>query len=187
MKKIIFPVLIFGIIIFALTSSAYGRELIANNQTVISPAPSPTPVKYDLAFPGMLPDNPLYKLKVLRDKISEALISDPQQKIGFYLLQTDKGILASAMLVDKNEIDLAAQTALKAENNYTLIAQELYLLPKKPNKAFFDKLKNAALKHQEILSSLGMRVSEDKRKIFFTVADFSKRNWQSIQMYQEGQ
>jgi len=34
----------------------------------ITPTPSPTPtfIKYDLAFPGILPDNKLYKLKVLR-------------------------------------------------------------------------------------------------------------------------
>lgn len=187
MNKIIFSVLVSGTALLALNSPISGQESMSNNQATLSPTPTPTIVRYDLAFPGILPDNPLYKLKVLRDKISEALISDPKKKIEFYLLQADKGILASAILIDKHKIDLAAQTALKAEHNYTLITQELYSLQKKPAQAFFDKLEKAALKHQEILSSLGMRVTEDKRKIFFTVADFSKRNWQTVKMYQRGQ
>lgn len=156
---------------------------VANAQ--MQEATTSATIKYDLAFPGMLPDHPLYKLKVLRDKITLTLTNEPRKKIDFYLLQADKGVLAAAMLIDKNKVDLAAETALKAEHNYTLITQELYRLQKKPDQAFFDKLKKADLKHQEILSSLGMRVSEDKRRIFFTVADFSKRNWLSIEEYRE--
>lgn len=150
-----------------------------------SPTPSPTLIKYDLAYPGMLPDNPLYKLKILRDKISEGLISDPRKKIDFYLLQTDKGILATAILVDKKEIELAAQTALKAENNYTLLTYQLYRLQKKLDSNSINKLKTAALKHQEILESLAKRVSGDKNKIFLTVRDFSKTNVETINKFQE--
>lgn len=142
-------------------------------------------IKYDLAYPGILPDHPLYKLKVLRDKISVALINNPQKRIEFYLLKTDKGILATAMLVDKNKIALAEETALKAENNYTLLTNELYNLPKKPDSRFFKKLKDASLKHQEVLNSLLKRVPQNKRKTFEIVIDFSKRNWQTVEEYQK--
>lgn len=140
-------------------------------------------INYDMAFPGMLPDHPLYKLKVLRDKISAGLISDPQKKIDFYLLQTDKGILATAMLIDKKKISLAQETALKAEHNFTLITYQLWTLDKKPNNAFFDRLKTASLKHQEILNSIVKRVSTDDAKKFQTVIDFSKRNWKTVDEY----
>lgn len=164
--------------------------------TVVAQELTPTPpqenqatvsaiVKYDLAFPGILPGHPLYKLKVLRDKISAALITDPRKKIEFYLLQTDKGILASAMLIDKGKIDLALQTVLKAEHNYTLIGQELYRLPVRPEEAFYKKLYTASLKHQEVLLSLVKRVPKDKQQTFLTVTDFSKRNWQAVVKYKE--
>jgi hypothetical protein len=146
----------------------------------VTPSPTPVLVKYDLAYPGILPDNPLYKLKVLRDKITLALIANPQKKIEYLLLQTDKGILATAMLIDKGEIDLAQQTALKAENNYTLITQELFRLVKQPDQSFFDNLKTASLKHQEVLTSIIKRVPADKQLVFKQVIDFSKRNYQSI-------
>lgn len=175
MVRFVFPLLL---LLFIFTA-------VANAQTPTPEASDSATVKYDLAFPGILPDHPLYKLKVLRNKISLALINDPQKKIDFYLLQTDKGVLAAAMLIDKNKIDLAAETTLKAEHNYTLLSQELYRLRQKPSQEFFDKLEKAALKHQEILSSLGMRVSEDKRQTFFLVADFSKRNWEAVQEYKK--
>lgn len=143
----------------------------------------PAIVKYDLAYPGILPDNPLYKLKVIRDKITAALISDPYKKIDFYLLQTDKGILAGAMLVDKNKIKVAEETLLKAENNYTLLTQQLYRFAKKPDSSYFNKLKTAALKHQEVLSSLTKRVPENKKQVFRNVLYFSQKNLKTIEDY----
>lgn len=139
-----------------------------------------TTIKYDLAYPGILPDNPLYKIKVLRDKISTILIQDPAKKAEFYLLQADKGILAAAMLVDKNKIDLAEKTALKAENNVTLLTYEFYKFAEKPKANFFKKLKTASLKHQEVLASLIKRVSEDQKGAFQRVINFSKTNVQTI-------
>lgn len=154
----------------------------------VTPTPTPIPtINYDLAFPGMLPDHPLYKLKVLRDKVIAASIFNPAKKIEYLLLQTDKGILAAAMLIDKNKIDLAESTALKAENNFTLISTQLYMLPKKPNKDFFKNLETAGLKHQEVLRSIIKRVPEDKKKIFETVIDFSKRNLRTIEEYRTQQ
>lgn len=165
-----------------------GNVLLYNAATMhaqeITSTPTPTPnpiyVKYDLAYPGMLPDNQFYKLKVLRDKFIAASIFSPLKKIEFYVLQADKGILAAAMLIDKNKIDLAQATALKAENNFTLISPQLYMLSKKPNKDFFKKIEAAGLKHQEVLMAIIKRVPKDKQKIFEQVIGFSKRNLQTI-------
>lgn len=141
-------------------------------------------VEYDLAYPGILPDHFLYKLKVLRDKLSVFLISDPKKKADFYLLQADKGILATAMLVDNNKIDLASETVLKAEHNYTLLTYELKKIHKKPDAMYFQKLKTASLKHQEIFNSLLKRIPEDKQRVFNQVLEFSKRNLTTVEMYQ---
>lgn len=161
-------------IFFSASSNVFAQET----------KPSPA-IKYDLAFPGILPDHPLYKLKVLRNKIIATSINDPRKKVDFYLLNADKGILASAMLVDKGKIDLAAQTALKAEHNYTLLTQELYRLAKEPEAEFYKKLNTASKKHQEVLMSLVKRVPQEKQKTFLTVIDFSKRNWESVEKYKK--
>ena len=150
------------------------------SDTTVSASGTAEFINYDLAFPGILPDHPLYKLKVLRDKIAVMFILDPQEKIKFYLLQTDKGILAAAMLVEKGKIDLAAQTALKAEHNFTMISQVVGFQRKKISDALIEQLEIAALKHQEVLLFMAQRVPEDKKTTFLTVVDFSKRNMQSI-------
>lgn len=142
-------------------------------------------VKYDLSYPGILPDNPLYKLKVLRDKIAAAIISDPLKKVDFYLLQADKGVLASAILVDKKEVGLAKQTALKAENNMTLLTYQFGQLSTRPEDSFFDRLEKASLKHQEVFLSLSKRVSANDAKTFINALDFSKRNLQTIEDFKK--
>lgn len=181
MNKFLIKIFFLTILIFLIVQSTSAQE----QENTLTPAPTPTIIKYDLAYPGMLPDNPLYKLKMLRNRISLALLSDPRKKIDFYLLETDKGILATAMLVDKKKIELAKETALKAEHNFTLLTYQLGSLGKKPNDAFFEKLKTASLKHQEVLNSLIKRVSPNDAKTFQTVIEFSKRNWQTIEEYKK--
>ncbi len=177
--------LLLTIIFFFITTIFFTTPFIVLAQEV-TPSFSPI-VKYDLAYPGILPNHPLYKLKVLRDKISLAIISDPRKKIDFYLLKTDKEILASAILIDKGLIDLAAQTALKAEHNYTLLTRELHRLPTAPQEELYKKLKTASQKHQEVLASLAKRVPQEKQKTFLTVIDFSKRNWNTIEEYKNSE
>ncbi|MBI2028420.1 MAG: hypothetical protein HYT07_02310 [Candidatus Levybacteria bacterium] len=189
-KNFLFATLILVFFLNVNGNITYAKEYSEDNlnstpQTEEQQSTPAAIINYDLAYPGVLPDHPLYKLKVLRDRISLALISDPMKKIDFYLLQADKGILASAMLIDKNKIDLAKQTALKAEHNYTLLAQILYSQRKKPDADFFKKLKTASLKHQEVLDSFAKRVSKDDQKTFLQVIDFSKRNWETIEKYQK--
>lgn len=135
---------------------------------------------YMLAYPGMLPDNPLYKLKIIRDKIAILLISDPKAKIQFYLLKTDKGIAAADMLVKKNKVALAKETALKAENNYTLITYEVKKIKWDVTEKEFRKLEKAGLKHQDVLREIIKKVSKEDRSTFETVLYFSERNLQEI-------
>lgn len=164
---------------FLMTSAVFAQEVLPAQTGT-----TPTYVEYELAFPGILPDHPLYKVKVLRDKIMTFITADPKKLADFYLLQTDKGILAAAILVDKNNLPLAQSTALKAEHNFTLLTQQLFRMAEKPDAAFYQKLKTAAAKHQEVLASLAKRTSGDVAKTFETVIDFSKQNIKTITDYQ---
>jgi|SRR3989344_84492 len=142
-------------------------------------------VDYILPHPGMLPDHRFYKLKVLRDKLIPLFISSPQKKIEFYLLQADKGIAATERLIKKDNIDLAKETALKAEHNYTTLT---YIV--KSNKWSFsdkeyNKLYSAAQKHQEILSTIIASVPKNQQKTFQTVLYFSQQNEKEIRNTQK--
>lgn len=172
MKKV-FILLFFAIFFFFSTQVSFAQETENSTKSAA--------IKYDLAYPGILPNNPLYKLKVLRDRVTALLISDPMKKAEFYLLQTDKGILATAMLVDKGEIKLAQETAFKAEHNMTLLTYELKKLTKRPSSDFIGKMKTASLKHQEVLHSLIKRVTPDEQETFAAVVNFSKTNLQTIE------
>ncbi len=77
-------------------------------------------VQYDLPYPGILPDNPLYVLKVIRDKFIIFLISDPIKKSQLELLQADKRLNAAVLLHNEHKQNdiLVISTASKAENYF---------------------------------------------------------------------
>ena len=152
----------------------------------VTPTPTPTPiiVQYDLAFPGILPDNFLYKLKVLRDKIQLAFIGDPKQKTAFLLKEADKGISAAAILVDKHNYPLAAQTALKAEHNMTEISQSLLEFNFRNFPSLMNQIKTASAKHQEVLKWLAARSPQKEQRVFAMVSEFSERNLRTIVGYE---
>lgn len=140
--------------------------------------PSPTPqvqntVEYELPYPGLLPDNPLYFLKVIRDRVVSFLISDPKKKAEFNLLQADKRLNAGLYLFNsaksgtvqnptkenEKKINLAISTISKAENYFFEAILEI-------NKAktqgiditnLAGRLLTSSEKHQEIIISLEKR------------------------------
>lgn len=140
-----------------------------------------SPTEYYLAYPELLPTRPLYKLKVLRDKIVLAIIKDPKKKIDFHLLLADKGILATALLVDYGQEALVGQTALKAEHNMTRITQLLPLVTYTQQMELTKKLLTASKKHQEVLTNLIARVKPETQKTLTIVREFSLRNAQTIE------
>src|SRR6266480_33070 len=101
--------LLLALLFSSASSFAYTKTSASPTTTMEKPVMKTEKNDYQLAYPGMLPDNPLYKIKVLRDKIMEKLIIDPQKKIDYYLLQTDKQIAMVAMLVDKKASALAKE------------------------------------------------------------------------------
>lgn len=142
---------LFFLVLFVIGKPSRAQE----SERVISATPY---VEYALAFPGILPDHPLYKLKLFRDRIKESMVKNPKQKVYFYLLQADKGILATAMLIDKKEYDLAGVTLLRAEHNITRITEVLLTFDYKQSPELLPRLQLASLKHQEIINALIPRV-----------------------------
>lgn len=168
MKKFIFLTLVIFVFVFSTQTFA--------QTPVVSPQQTPKSVNYQLAFPGILPDNPLYFLKRLWVKFQENHMSDGQEKVKFLLLQADKMILASSMLQEKHEYDLAKDTALKGEGNFTDIVNLYKRIKVKPDGKMFKKLRLANTKHQEVLTIMIQRARQEDKKIFEDVLYFSQQN-----------
>lgn len=147
-------IIIFSIIFFALLSN-FNQIVFAQS---VAPSPIPTPVDYQLPYPGLLPDNPLYKLKTLRDKIVFFLISDPLKKAQFDLLQSDKRLNSAWYLLQGKTADsqLIIDTLSKGQNYFVEGISELSLA-KKQGLSTTDMLRQFLLssqKHKEVTSQM---------------------------------
>jgi hypothetical protein len=72
-------------------------------------ASKPDSSTYLLPFPGMLPDNPFYFLKLFRDFIMDTLINDPYKRVEFNVLQSDKRLSMGLALFNNGNVPLAIQ------------------------------------------------------------------------------
>jgi|SRR3989344_3839871 len=118
MRKIIIGSSFLLLAFFVIFGLSFAQELSIKEATESSDFIEEQ-VKYDLPYPGLLPDSPIYFLKALRDAVVEFLISDPLKKADFYLLQADKRINAGFYLVQrKQKYALAESTISKAQNYF---------------------------------------------------------------------
>jgi hypothetical protein len=129
-----------------------------------SQAPVPTPVEYQLAYPGLLPDSPLYFLKVIRDDLTAFFISKPLTKASFDLLQSDKNVEASYLLVTREQGKgaLAFETFSRSQD-YFADAIKQVASAKKQGYSILDiskKLIVANEKHVQILEAVGRQTHQ---------------------------
>jgi hypothetical protein len=155
-----FSLLVFLFCFIPAISYASSEELIST--------PSSETVNYELPYPGILPDNPLYFFKVIRDKAVGFLISNPLKKAEFNLLQADKRLNAGMSLFNKNNITLAYSTISKAENYFSEAidemdkakAQKLQMTNVK------EKLKEALKRHRLEINNLAKRAEGNYKSSF---------------------
>jgi len=149
-----FSLLIFSALIFLLSFNSLALKVYALDLSASSS--STAEVNYDLPYPGLLPDSPLYFLRIIRDWSVGFLISDPLKKSEFDLLQADKRLNAGIYLFNDGKISLAFSTISKAENYF----QEAIDKMKEAKMEGRDingtngNLENALRKHKQELSSL---------------------------------
>ena len=140
--------------------------------------------EYLLPYPGMLPDHSLYKIKVLRDKVTLLLMRDPIKRAAKHLQMADKELFAALKLAEKDNMALAQQTAFKAEHHMTLLVGEIAKAVYYSNREFprdlAQRSHQATLKHQELLAGMMARAKEDEQEAFQTIKEFSIRNNQEL-------
>lgn len=125
--------------------------------TKIDPTPTLTEqLDYDLPFPGILPDHPLYPVKLFRDRILDNFTRDPVKKVQLKLLFSDKKLVMGQLLWEKQRFDLSESTLMEGEKDLLIGTTSLSKLKYANNlpAGLGDKLELAAKKHEEIISKL---------------------------------
>ncbi|MGB9883102.1 MAG: DUF5667 domain-containing protein [Microgenomates group bacterium] len=114
-------------------------------------------VAYELPYPGILPDHPLYFLKIFRDRINEFFTRDPIKKAQLYLLYSDKRAAMALALAKKGKTQASLSTFSKGEKYFLKIPSLLQSAKKQGNQApssFIELLKLANAKHNELIGEL---------------------------------
>lgn len=124
--------------------------------------------EYQLPYPGILPNHPLYAVKVIRDRAMEFFTRDPLKKAELYLLFADKRI-NMAQFVREQDWSLAETTASKAEKYLLELKDSLgnaRQIGLQPTVSFIAKIKRASLEHRKILMKLQKAAPKNTAKGF---------------------
>ncbi len=118
---------------------------------------------YYLPYPGILPDHPMYWLKMVRDRVQLWLTTSSTSKVSKQLLYADKRLGAGFSLIEGNKISLGVTTLTKAEK----YLEQAVNLAKGLNDDQVDKTKlaKAVLKHKEVLGMVKEKVGDEQGQV----------------------
>lgn len=143
-------------------------SLVLSEESISRPNPVPT-IDYQLPYPGILPDNPLYSLKTIRDKITGVLIGNPLKKAEFNLLKADTLLSAALTLMEqKKSYSRVFKTIEKAENYFEEAVTKTREAKAQgiDTREFMKKLSLSSTKHQEIIKKTEKKLSKEDIKKF---------------------
>lgn len=142
------------LIVFALPLSAQESTSSAMELTV----------DYSLPYPGILPDNPLYVFKAMRDRVISWFISDPKHKAAFDLLLADKRLSGAFALSKEQPVQeqLIVQTISKGENYFSEAIGQATLAHKQGEEinGLLGQLNDSAKKHLQVIKGIENALSK---------------------------
>jgi len=134
-------------------------------------------IVYDLPYPGILPDHPLYFVKAIRDQINLFFTREYQKKAETYLLYSDKRVAASVLLLENGKEKAALDTLAKGEKYFFKIPF-LINQAKKQGQSFpkelVQKIKTANEKHAEVIDDFLKKVSEGQNSYLLEIQKINK-------------
>jgi hypothetical protein len=134
-------------------------------------------IEYNFAYPGkILPDNTLWPLKALRDKIWILITTNSSRKAELKLLFADKRIASSKILFEREKYDIGFSTLTKAEK-YLEEASNQEIKNRKSGldtTEFLRVLAYASLKHREVIREILEIAPEDARPMIIQLEAYPK-------------
>lgn len=165
--------LVIFILLFLLASPLFASLAFADDQMTNQTVPTPTPVEYQLPYPGLLPDSPLYFLKTLRDRVIDFLVSDPLKKSELDLLLADKRLSSGIALLDKRNASLAESTISKGENylDEAILQARSAKAQGMDTKSITEQIFMSVKKHEQILVDLKSKAPANFKQKFQNLWD----------------
>ncbi|HEX6977239.1 MAG TPA: DUF5667 domain-containing protein [Patescibacteria group bacterium] len=155
------------------------------------PSPAPTTniptvgVVYNVAYPGIiLPDSPLWPLKVLRDRIWLSFTFNPVKKSELYLLLADKRLASAQVLYQKGKSELATSVLTKAEKYLEASVGEEKIAKEQglDTSNLLHKLSLCSLKHREVIDQLVLYAPEDAKPRIVETGNYPKRAYDEVKV-----
>ena len=132
---------------------------------------------YPLPYPGILPDHPLYFIKMLRDRIRLWLTRDSLSRAQLMLHYADKRVASSLTLAEKGKAGLAGSTATKAEIYFEQALDEAQRASESGSDtgSFYETYLRSSKKHEEVLLGVLSRVPDEAKTAVQQAMEQSKR------------
>jgi len=159
--------LIIGLIVIVIYvgSVFWGGQVIATESSVTGK------IEYSLPYPGILPDSPVYFLKVARDQTMLWLARTPQQRAFYLLLLADKRLAAGEILISNhsnisdhsNGKTIGIMSIAKGEEYFGQAVDEAIMAKKSGGDTndLFAKLMVSSAKHAEVIRELSGKIPTD--------------------------
>lgn len=128
--------------------------------------PTPTTIDYNLPYPGILPNHPLYFLKDIRDEILLFFTRSLLKNSRVRLLVADKNLVMATVLIEQGLDKEAIQVLQKGEKHLLVAILQLQELKKRGElpAGAVDKFELAASKHEDVINHLMIQnISEDTK------------------------
>lgn len=139
-------------------------------------------IDYSLPYPGkILPDNSLWFIKALRDRLWLGLTTDEARRAELLLLFADKRLGSAKVLFEKGKADIGFSTLSKGEKYLESAAKTLEANTKKGMKTseFAKDLTNAALKHKEVIDEIKKMAPEDAKPKINEVENYAESSYKT--------
>jgi hypothetical protein len=191
--------LVCGVVAFAfailsvsiLESSAIVYPSVGHVAGKNSPKSEVSEINYQLPVAGtVLPDNPLWMIKALRDKIWYLISPSPLRKAELALLFSDKRLVSAQTLLTEGKPDIAISTLTKGEKYLEISADEEKIARSQnyDTSEFLTKLATASLKHRELIEDLLPMVPEQGKPEVIEIENYSKNAYKEARdaLYSRG-
>ncbi len=111
-------------------------------------------VDYYLPYPGILPDHPFYKLKMVRDRIWLWMTKRGVKRVELLLLLANKRVGAGEALVRGNKVELGISTLTKGVKYFERALNEARGLPEAEKGRLREEFGKALAKYREAVEDL---------------------------------
>jgi hypothetical protein len=142
-------------------------------------------VKYELPYPGLLPDHPLYLLKTVRDNALVFVTRDNVSKARLHLEISDKRVRSAEMLAGAGKTALTVTTLSKGEKHFEQAIESLKSAKAQgetPTGAVLDLMKRSNQKHLEVIERIERDLPQGSQEQLQLVRELNAQNAKELQI-----